>query len=130
VIGIAVALEEAAAVLGQADRMIAVPWHACGLDQPLFAQMPQVARPRVSRAVVAEITTGDHSERANGRERARFRAAQCVLAVSIVDQLAIASARQVNVACERIPDLGIAFARVAVAVGPVGIVIAVSSLRV
>jgi hypothetical protein len=47
-----------------------------------------------------------------------------------VDQLAIASARQVNVACERVPDLGLAFARVAVAVGPAGIMIAVTSLRV
>ncbi|MCA1586257.1 MAG: hypothetical protein LC791_16290 [Acidobacteria bacterium] len=112
--------------------MIAVPRHARCLDQPLFAQVPQVARTWISGAavVVAEITTGDHSERANGRERSRFRAAQGVLAISIVHQLAIASAWQVNVPRERVPDLGLAFARVAVAVGPAGIVIAVSSLRV
>jgi hypothetical protein len=47
-----------------------------------------------------------------------------------VNQLAIGSAWQVNVARERVPDLGIAFARVTVAVGPAGIVIAVSSVRV
>jgi hypothetical protein len=74
--------------------MVAVPGHARGLDQPLFAQVPQVARPGISRApiVVAEITTGDHSECANGRERSRFGAAQCVLAISIVNQFALASA--------------------------------------
>jgi hypothetical protein len=47
-----------------------------------------------------------------------------------VNQLAVPSAWQVNVARERVPDLGIAFACVAVAVRPTGIVIAVSSLRV
>jgi hypothetical protein len=132
VIGIAVALKEAAPVLRQAHRMVAVPRHARGLDQPLFPEVSQVARAWISRAavVVAEITTGDHSERANGRERSRFGAAQRVLAIAIVNQLAVASAWQVNVAHERVPDLGIAFARVAVAVGPAGIVIALSSLRV
>ena len=47
-----------------------------------------------------------------------------------MNELAIASAWQVHVARERIPDVGIAFARVAVAVGPAGIGIAVSSLGV
>lgn len=63
-IGIAVALEEAAPVLRQAHRMVAVSGHARGLDQPLFAQVSQVAGPWISRApiVVSEITTGDHSE--------------------------------------------------------------------
>ncbi len=36
-INVPMALEKATAVLGQADRMVAVPWHACRLDQPLFA---------------------------------------------------------------------------------------------
>ena len=80
--------------------------------------------------MVAEITTGGHSERANNRERSRFGAAQRVLAISIVHQLAIAFAWQVNVARERVPDLRIAFARVPVAVGPAGNVIVVSSRRV
>jgi hypothetical protein len=34
-----VALEEAAPVLGQAHRMVAVSRHARSLDQPLFAQV-------------------------------------------------------------------------------------------
>jgi hypothetical protein len=89
-IEVAVALEKAATVLRQAHRMVAVSGDPRGLDQPLFAEVPQVARPWISRApiVVAEITTGDHSERADGRERSRFRAAQRVLAIAIVNQLA------------------------------------------
>jgi hypothetical protein len=132
VIGIAVALEEAAPVPRQAHRMVAVSGHARRLDPPLFARVPQVARAWISGTaiVVAEITTGDHSERANGRERSRFGGAQRVLAISIVHQLAIASAWQVKMARERVPDLGIAFACVPVAVGPTGIPIAVSSLHV
>jgi hypothetical protein len=80
--------------------------------------------------VVAEVTTGDHSERANGRQRSRFGATQRVLAISIVHQLAIASAWQAKVARERVPDLAIAFACVPVAVGPTGIALAVSSLHI
>jgi hypothetical protein len=71
-IEVSMALEKAAAFLGQADRMIAVPRHARGLDQPLFAQVPQVAGPWISRAaiVVAEITTGDHMNQfPRGRRR-------------------------------------------------------------
>jgi hypothetical protein len=132
VIGIAVALEEAAPVLRQAHRMVAVSGHARGLDQPLFAQVPQVAGPWISRApiVVSEITTGDHSECTDGRERPRFGTAQGVLAIAVMNQFALWSTWQVNVAGEWIRDLAIAFSIVAVAVGPAGIVIAVTSLRV
>ena len=98
VIVVAVALEEAAPVLRQAHRMVAVSGHARGLDQPLFAQVSQVAGAWISRAavVVSEITTGDHSERTNGRERARFGAAQGVFAIAVANELALWSARQVN----------------------------------
>ena len=132
VIVIAVALEEAAPVLRQAHRMVAVPWHARGLDQPLFAQVSQVARAWISRApiVVSEITTGDHSECTNGRERPRLGAAQGVLAIAVVNQLALWSARQVNVASECIRDFAIAFSIVAISVGPAGIVVAIRSVSI
>jgi hypothetical protein len=132
VIVIAVALQEAATVLRQAHRMVAVSGHARGLDQPLFAQVSQIARPGISRAsiVVSEITTGDHSECTNGRERPGFGAAQGVFAVAVVNQLALWSARQVNMSAEGIRDLAIAVSIVAISVGPAGIVIAVSSLGV
>jgi hypothetical protein len=112
--------------------MVAVSGHARGLDQPLFAQVPQVAGPWISRApiVVSEITTGDHSECTDGRERPRFGTAQDVLAIAVMNQFALWSTWQVNVAGEWIRDLAIAFSIVAVAVGPAGIVIAVTSLRV
>jgi hypothetical protein len=114
------ALEKAATVLGQAYRMVAVSDHARGLDQPLFAQVSQVA----------EITTGDHSECANGRERPGLGAAQGVFAIAIVHELALGSARQVNMSAEWIGGLAIAFSIVAISVGPAGIVIAIPSVPI
>jgi hypothetical protein len=73
---------------------------------------------------------GDHSECADGRERPGFGAAQTVFAIAVMNQFALWSARQGNVAGEWIRDLAIAFAIVAISVSPAGIVIAVSSLRV
>jgi hypothetical protein len=98
----------------------------------LFAEVSQVTRPGIGRAsiVVSEITTGNHPECTDGRERPRFGAAQCVLAISIVDQLAIASARQVNMSAECIRRLALAFSIVAISAGPPGIVIAIRSLSV
>jgi hypothetical protein len=129
---IAVALEEAAAVPGQTHRMVAVPRHARGLDQPLFAQVSQVAGPRISRApiVVSEITTGDHSECTDGRERPGFRAAQRVFAIAVVNELTLWSARQVNMSAECIRDLAITFSIVAISVRQAGIVIALASMPV
>jgi hypothetical protein len=126
VIGIAVALEEAAPVLRQAHRMVAVPGHARGLDQALFAEVSQVAGPRISRApiVVSEITTGDHSERTDGRECPRLGAAQGVLTIAVLNQFALWSARQVNMLAECIRDLATAFSIVAIAVSPARIVVA------
>jgi hypothetical protein len=132
VIVIAVAFEEAAPVLRQAHRMVAVAGHARGLDQPLLAQVSQVAGPWISRAsiMVPKITTGDHSECANGRERPGFGAAQRVLAIAVVHRLALWSPRQVNMSAECIRDLAIAFSIVAISVGPSGIVIALTSVPV
>jgi hypothetical protein len=127
VIVIAVALKEAAPVLRQAHCMVAVSGHPRGLDQPLFAQVSQVTRPGISRApiVVSEITTGDHSECTNGRERPGFGAAQGVLAIAVVNELALWSARQVNMSAECIRGLAIA-----VSVGPARIVVAIPSVPV
>jgi hypothetical protein len=109
--------------------MVAVPGYARGLDQPLFAQVSQVAGPWISRApvVVSKITTGDHSECTNGRERSRFGAAQGVFAIAVVNELALWSARQVNMSAVCVSHLRIAFSIVAIAVGPAGIVIAIRS---
>ena len=128
VVVVSMALEKAAAVLRQTDGLVPVSRHTGGLDQPFFAQVSQVAGPWISRApiVVSEITTGDHSECTNGCERSRFRAAQGVLAIAVMNELALAPARQVNVSCECVSALTIAFSIVAIAVRPAGIVIAVA----
>jgi hypothetical protein len=112
--------------------MVAISGHARGLDQPLFAEVPQIAGPWISRApiVVSEITTGDHSECTNGRERPGFRAAQGVVAIAVVNELALWSARQVNMSAECIRGLAIAFSIIAISVGPAGIVIAIRSASV
>jgi hypothetical protein len=127
VIVIAVALKEAAPVLRQAHRMVAVPGHAPSLDQSLFAQVSQVSGPWISRApiVVSQITTGDHSECTDGRKRPRFGATQGVLAIAVMNQFALWSTRQVNVSSECIRDFAITVSIVAIALGPTGIMIAI-----
>jgi hypothetical protein len=107
--------------------MVPVSGHASGLDQPLFAQVSQVAGPWISRApiVVSEITTGDHSECTNGRECPGFGAAQGVFAIAVVNELALWSASQVNMSAECIRDLAIAFSIVAISVSPARIAVAV-----
>jgi hypothetical protein len=112
--------------------MVAISGHARGLDQPLFAQVSQIAGPWISRApvLVSEITTRDHSECTNGRERPGFGAAQGVFAIAVVNELALWSARQVNMSAECIRDLAIAFSMVAIAVAPSGIVVTIPSVPV
>jgi hypothetical protein len=53
-----------------------------------------------------------------------------VLAIAVVNEHALWSARQVNMSAERIRDLAIAFSIVAIPVGPAGIVIAIRSVPV
>ena len=53
-----------------------------------------------------------------------------LLAISIVNQLALWPARQVNMSAEGVPDVAIAFSIVAISVGPAGIVIAITSVSV
>jgi len=87
--------------------------------------MAKVARSRIGRTivVVSEITTRDHSERADGCERSRFRTAKRVLAITIVDDLALASSRQVQVAREGVTRIVTAFA-----VGP-ALVVSIAWIR-
>jgi MFS family permease len=82
----------------QRYRMVARAGYPTRLDQPLLAEMSKVARSWIGRTIVAvsEITTGDHSKRADGCECSRFRTAQRVLAITIVHDLALASSRQIG----------------------------------
>ena len=101
-IAIAVPLEKAAPVLRQRHCRLAVTGHTNGLDEPLLAQVSEIAGPRVGWPVVAvaEITTGDHSEGADGGQGARLRTAKRVLAIAVTHQLAIGAARQVQLTRE------------------------------
>jgi hypothetical protein len=63
VLRLSMPFEQLASGFGQHDGVVTVAGHPRGLDRPLFAQVPQVAGPRVRRSivVVAQITTGDQS---------------------------------------------------------------------
>jgi hypothetical protein len=52
--------------------------------------------------MISEITTGDHSKRADGRKRACLRTAQRVLVIAVAHEFPIDSARQVEVTRERL----------------------------
>jgi len=80
--------------------------------------------------VVPEITTGDHSKRTDGCQRARLRATQRVLAVAVPHQLTFLSARQVEVPCEHLPRIGIAHPLLAVAVRPSSVVAGIAAALV
>jgi hypothetical protein len=85
-----------------------------------------------SIVVVAQVARGHDPKRADGRQRARFRAAGRVLTVArVAHDLALTSARQIEVAHERVaqvpltpiairPPLVIAVTRVSVCVLAVG----------
>lgn len=116
--------QQTAACLGQRDRVLTRTGHASGLDEPLVAEVPEVASARTQRPIplVAEIMTGDHSKRANGCERSRFRAAQGVLAITVPHDLPLLSARQIQMTCERFPRVEAALRDRSVAVGPARII--------
>src|SRR5258708_38704215 len=72
--------------------------------------------------VISEITTGDHSNRTDGRQRARLRAAQRVLAIAVAHHLSLQPARQVEIARERLARIERALRRLALAFRPTCIV--------
>ena len=74
--------------------------------------------------VVSEITTGDHSKRADGCERSRFRTTQRVLAITNAHDLALPPSRQVQVAGEDVARI-----MTVLAVGP-AFVIAITGILI
>ena len=52
--------------------------------------------------VISEITAGDHSKRADGRQRPRFRTASGVLAIAVAHDLALQSTWQFEIAGQRL----------------------------
>jgi hypothetical protein len=113
-------LKEAAAGLGQDHGLVAVSRYASGLYQTRLAKVPEVTGTRIRHptVVVSKVTTGDHSKGADGGQRARFRAAEHVLAIAVTNQLSLESTRQVEMPREWVAGLAIALAGVAVACAP------------
>jgi hypothetical protein len=88
-------------------------------DEPLLAKVAQVARARISPAavVVSQVPCGDHPEGANGREAASLRPSERIRPPArVVDDLALRSARQIEIAHEDIAR--IQTARLVIALGP------------
>jgi hypothetical protein len=112
--------------------MIARARHPNGFDQALLAKMSKIAGAGIGWAIVmvSEITTGDHSKRADSRKRPRLRSAQGVLAVAITHQLTLQASRQFEIACERLAQIRGAVSRLAIALWPACIVAGISTVLV
>jgi len=126
-VSIAMMLEQTSAVLRERDDVLARARQPHRLNESLLPKMSQIARAWIERPVVlvAEITTGDHPKGTDGRESPRLGSSERVLAISNASDLALRSARQVQVSCE---DL----ARVvpAVSLGPTRIVARIVTILV
>src|SRR5438477_12989267 len=76
-------LEQVLAAVREDDRDIPASLHRNRPDEPFFPEMPQITRMRISfPPVIVQVARGHHAKRAHGRQRARFRLVQGVLAVS------------------------------------------------
>jgi hypothetical protein len=86
----AVRLQHVPALLRQDDGHVPMTRHAFGSDEPFFAKVPEVARPRIGRTlvVITQVACRDDPKRADGGEGPGFRAPQGVLAIpGIMDDL-------------------------------------------
>jgi hypothetical protein len=77
-VGIPLTLEKVASLLRQDCNRAPMTGYADGLDKTLLAQMPDVRRSivRCAVVVVTKFTRGHYTERSDGGQRSRFRAAQ------------------------------------------------------
>ncbi len=94
----AMSFEERAAAVGKGDCTVLVI-HRNALDEPLPFEVAEVAIADVKRCIsrVVQIALGDYAKCADGRQRARVGATQAVVAIAVADQLALGSARQIEV---------------------------------
>src|SRR5262245_31969515 len=102
---IPVRLQDITAAVGQDDGDLTAAIEANRIDQALLAEMPQIALPWIGGpvVVVAKIARRHHPERPNDREGAGLGAAKRVLPLAcVVDDLAFASSRQVDVPREHV----------------------------
>ena len=126
---IAVMVEQVASTIGQDHGDVAAAVKSNRVHEALLAQMSQIAAARACRLprVVSQVARRHDTKRTNSRERARLRAAHGVRAVArIVDDLSLASTRQVEVAHEHVAWSPIA--RIAAAIRP-SLVIPITRVR-
>jgi hypothetical protein len=78
-----------------------------GANKTLLAEVPKVALARVAglTIVVLQVPRWNDAEDADETQRAGFRTAKGVLAVTVTDQLAFVSARQVELIDEGVPRI-------------------------
>jgi hypothetical protein len=105
---LSVCLQQALAALGQEHRDIPLPRHPSGVDEAQFAEVSQLAVPRVQRPIVAvaEVLGGDDSEGADRCQGATLRATQGVLTLAVEHSLPLRSARKVELAQEHVSRVG------------------------
>lgn len=111
-------LEELAATVRQRDGHIPLTMDANGLDQSLLAKMPEVSAAGIGGATIAitHLARRDDAKGAGGRQRATLRAAQGVLAATVIaDDLPLLALRQIEIAYEGVPWIAAPFVPMALA---------------
>jgi hypothetical protein len=116
-------LQQVPTFFRQDDRHVPTAGQPLGSDEPFLTEVSEVAAPWIGRTlvVVAQVACRDDAKRADGRQRARFRAPQGVLAVpGIVDDLPVRSTRQIEVPHEYIAGIEsfVTIARIVIAFQP------------
>jgi hypothetical protein len=119
----AIRFQQVSTLFRQDNRHVPMTGQPLGSDEPLIAEVSEVAGPRIGRTlvIVAKVACRDDAKRANSRQRARFRAPQGVLVLpGIADDRSVRSARQVEVAHEYIAGIEslTTIARIALAFQP------------
>ncbi len=99
-----VCLQQTLAAVGQEHGDVPLPGHTSGVDKAQFAQVPELAVAQIQRPIVAvaKVLGRDHSEGADGGQRAALRAAQRVFAIAVEYAFALGSARKVELAQEHV----------------------------
>jgi len=124
-LAVAVGFEKVPAALGEDHGLLPIAGDADRLDEALFPQVTEVAVTRVARPIrmVTQVARRHDAKRANGGERPTLGPAQRVFAVArIVDDLAVAPARQIEPSREHIAWVDVALPGLAIAVRPARIV--------
>jgi hypothetical protein len=97
------------AALGQDDDAMTVAGDRNRTNEPLLAEMSKVALAWVAgpAVVILQVARWNDAEHADETQRAGFRTAKGVLAVSVADELAFESARQVELVYEDVARIDV-----------------------